>query len=291
MPPHTTYLRITPHSVLQVRVFTEQPLDAGKRWLIHPTDPALPRIIQAIKHLILPKLREENFRKYGAKSGIRPGPDGPGRGVRGKKRVKDVVVTDGFDVSVFLTELGTRHSLLVKQKLFEDKKRKLTGNSTKMAEAMDQGNTVEEAVVIREETPDEDSAKIMEQIPVQPKRKRRRRDDEHEAIEVDEEEDAAEVITSDDETAPVDPEMDDKKKAGFKTSYEGFSIWGWTLVLIVKRKDDGSKRKAAEGPISAMMGLRDPNPANNDLSGGLMEEWICTQAAGDVVFDDEDVGN
>ena len=94
MPPHTTYLRITRKSVLQLRIFTEHPLDAGQRWLIHPTDPALPKVIQAMRHLILPKLREENARKYGAKAGAAAGGStGPGRGVRGKKRVKDVVVT------------------------------------------------------------------------------------------------------------------------------------------------------------------------------------------------------
>ena len=100
MPPHTTYLRITPRSVIQLRVFTDHPLDAGQRWLIHPTDPALPKIIGEIRHLILPKLREENLRKFGAKGGGGSS-SGAGRGVKGKKKVKDVVVTGNMSRSLF----------------------------------------------------------------------------------------------------------------------------------------------------------------------------------------------
>jgi len=38
-----------------------------------------------------------------------------------KKSVKDVVTQDEFEVSVFLTEIGTRHFLLAKSKTFKDK--------------------------------------------------------------------------------------------------------------------------------------------------------------------------
>jgi hypothetical protein len=80
MAPLRRYLRITKHSVLEVRIYLDRPADA-EAWLLKRDDPALPRIIQAIRPLVLPKLREENER-------------GKGRGgAKAKKKgVKDVVV-------------------------------------------------------------------------------------------------------------------------------------------------------------------------------------------------------
>jgi hypothetical protein len=76
MAPIRRYLRISRYSVLECRIFLENPAD-GPRWLLSSEDPALPRVIEAIRPLVLPKLREENER---AKA-------------KGKKksRVKDVV--------------------------------------------------------------------------------------------------------------------------------------------------------------------------------------------------------
>jgi len=80
MAPLRRYLRITKHSVLEVRIYLDQPADA-EAWLLKRDNPALPRVIQAIRPLVLPKLREENER-------------GKGRGSsKGKRKgVKDVVV-------------------------------------------------------------------------------------------------------------------------------------------------------------------------------------------------------
>jgi hypothetical protein len=76
MAPIRRYLRISKSSVLECRIFLENPAD-GPRWLLNPEDPALPRVIEAIRPLVLPKLREENER---AKA-------------KGKKknRIKDIV--------------------------------------------------------------------------------------------------------------------------------------------------------------------------------------------------------
>ena len=65
-------------------------------------------------------------------------------------------------------------------------------------------------------------------------------------------------------------EDDDKKKLGLNTMYDGFSIYGRILCLVVKR------RGTAKG---------------KDLSGGagqaMMEEWISsTQAAEGQMMDD-----
>ncbi len=51
---------------------------------------------------------------------------------------------------------------------------------------------------------------------------------------------------------------DDKKKLGFNTTYEGFSIWGRVLCLFIERKG-GPARKSAG------------NPGN---SQALMQDWI-----------------
>lgn len=76
MAPIRRYLRVSKYSVLECRIFLENPAD-GPRWLLNPENPALPRVFEAIKPLVLPKLREENERAKG-------------KGKK-KKSVKDVV--------------------------------------------------------------------------------------------------------------------------------------------------------------------------------------------------------
>lgn len=76
MAPIRRYLRISKHSVLECRIFLENPADES-RWLLRDNDPALPRVFEAVKPYVLPKLREENERARG-------------KGKK-KKSVKDVV--------------------------------------------------------------------------------------------------------------------------------------------------------------------------------------------------------
>jgi len=76
MAPIRRYIRITRHSVLECRIFLENPADEP-RWLLNENDPALLRVFEAVKPLILPKLREENERARG-------------KGKK-KKTVKDIV--------------------------------------------------------------------------------------------------------------------------------------------------------------------------------------------------------
>src|SRR5438067_24353 len=72
MAPIRRYLRITKHSVLEVRIYLDRPLDA-EAWLVKRDDPALPRVIQAVRPLVLPKLREENERVRSRGKGKRKG--------------------------------------------------------------------------------------------------------------------------------------------------------------------------------------------------------------------------
>lgn len=76
MAPIRRYLRITQYSVLECRIYLDNPALA-ESWLLNPRNPILPRVIESVRPLVLPKLREENER---AKN-------------KGKKKgVKDVVV-------------------------------------------------------------------------------------------------------------------------------------------------------------------------------------------------------
>lgn len=77
----------------------------------------------------------------------------------------------------------------------------------------------------------------------------------------------AEVIENENES------QDDKKKMGLDTSYEGFSIYGRILCLVVKRR--GVNNATGGLPVSSQQ---------------MLESWVSTQAAGQTGEDDEDNG-
>lgn len=80
MAPVRRYLRITKYSVLEVRIYLDSP-HLAESWLLNPRRPILPLVIQSVRPLVLPKLREENER--GKKGGK-------------KRAVKDTVVHGEF---------------------------------------------------------------------------------------------------------------------------------------------------------------------------------------------------
>jgi hypothetical protein len=68
MAPIRRYLRISKYSVLECRIYLDNPSDT--RWLLDTRgtrDPVLARIFAAIRPLVLPKLREENERIFAKK--------------------------------------------------------------------------------------------------------------------------------------------------------------------------------------------------------------------------------
>jgi len=78
MAPIRRYLRITKFSVLEVRIYLDNPTLA-QTWLLNPRNPVLPRVMESVRPLVLPKLREERDRERSRK--------------KNKKRsIKDVVV-------------------------------------------------------------------------------------------------------------------------------------------------------------------------------------------------------
>ncbi|OSS43574.1 hypothetical protein B5807_11716 [Epicoccum nigrum] len=281
MAPLRRYLRITKHSVLEVRIYLDRPADA-EAWLLKRDNPALPRVIQAIRPLVLPKLREVNER-------------GKGRaGAKAKKKgVKDVVVEDDFEVSIFLTELSSRHSVMTKQKMFKDKSR-IQSNSGKLTKWLTTG-TSDEPVVINEIADDpivineeDDDAVDLADIPEAPRRSTREKKSRTEVggdAGGSDEEDLfiPETTSKRGKTgrAPADAKniqeeeesRDDKKKLGLNTSYEGFSIYGRILCLVVKRR--GVRNVTGSVPASSQV---------------MLENWVSTQAAGQTADNDEDNG-
>jgi hypothetical protein len=68
--------------------------------------------------------------------------------------------------------------------------------------------------------------------------------------------------------------QDDKKKMGLNTSYDGFSIYGRILCLVVKRRGV----RTAGGSAA---------PASSQQ---MLENWVSTQAAAEQIDDEEDGG-
>ncbi|KAH8883637.1 hypothetical protein GQ53DRAFT_663523 [Thozetella sp. PMI_491] len=167
MAPIRRYLRITKYSVLECRIYLDNPALA-QSWLLNPRDPVLPRVIEAVRPLVLPKLEEEKERERNRR-----------KGTKKKRSIKDVVTQDEFEVAIFLTETNTRHSLLYKQKHFRDKTQtKLTSNSSKLVGAsseapidVDDGELLHEYAGdadvpgLRREDSEEDGAIALENIP------------------------------------------------------------------------------------------------------------------------------
>ena len=131
---------------------------------------------------------------------------------------------DDFEVSIFLTEVGTRHALMVKQKTFSDRE-PIKSNSNKLT-----GHAAD-PVMIREESDDDDLE--ISDIPAA-------RDGDGSDPE------------DDFERGP--DRQDDKKKLGFNTTYDGFNIWGFVLCLLVERRGGpGNKSNAGGGHAQALM--------------------------------------
>lgn len=285
MAPIRRYLRITKYSVLEVRIYPEKPSDTP--WLLSTRDPVLSRVIEEVRPKVLPKLREENenAKKKGGKK---------------KKGIRDVASQEDFEVVMFLTEGLTRHSLITKQKQFTKKPKiqstgnKLTGwlNNSENPITLEDNDDAPEG--LREEVEDEPA---LGDIPELTENGKRKKDDELE-------DDDPLFVSSDDEgtfqtqrVAPskrrkgtkrqanrVDREEeaeteadveDDKKKLALNTTYDGFSIYGRILCLIVKRKG----KKTTQGALGAPVG-----------GSQMMEHWVSTQVAQEAGLQDDDEG-
>lgn len=73
MAPIRRYLRISKYSVLECRIYLDNPA-LTQTWLLNPRNPVLPKVIESVRPLVLPKLREEKERskkKSTKKKGIK----------------------------------------------------------------------------------------------------------------------------------------------------------------------------------------------------------------------------
>lgn len=234
------------------------------------------------------------------------------------------VALDDFEVSIFLTETDTRHSLLFKHKHFHDTTQtKLTSNSSKLTGASreaaididDQAQAASEATAVLREEDDDDDVVALRDIPAidedespaatRPSKRRRARPgsllgddddggspDKAEVPDSDGENDG--LFVSDEESdgsagAPPakrrkdatgaehdEDQRDDKKKLAMDISYEGFSIYGRVLCLVVKKR---------EGGAAAGRNLAGKNSRNKSRHA-MMENWITSTQIPEAVSDE-----
>lgn len=169
-------------------------------------------------------------------------------------RLNLVLLIDDFEVGIFLRESRTRHSLLTRQKNFEQ-----PGKQGDKDVPTGPGNTLADAEVIMDS---EDESEVdLQDVPQagDDTQERDRSSGRRKAAA------PAEPIEGDDDG---DGDGEDKKM-GFNTHYESFGICGWVLCLLISRKGDKSRPNA------------DPSAPKQPL----MEEWISTQAQPDLEED------
>ncbi|KAK3693486.1 hypothetical protein B0T22DRAFT_372018 [Podospora appendiculata] len=228
MAPIRRYLRITKYSVLECRIYLDNPA-LVQSWLLNPRNPVLPRVIESVRPLVLPKLREEQERQRSKK--------------KSKKRsIKDVVIDDEFEVSIFLTETDTRHSLLHKRKLFRDKTQtKLTSNSSKLT-GISRQEAIDVDVPLRQESPDEE-----DHVPVLI----RREDDDDQDISLDD-------IPAMDETAPNQGSANRRPKRARQ----------WPDAIDQQGQEPGRSSGRAEGDLHVHTTESESDASDDDLFVG-----------------------
>ncbi|PYH98247.1 hypothetical protein BO71DRAFT_316886 [Aspergillus ellipticus CBS 707.79] len=260
MAPIRRYLRISKYTILECRIYLENPSDV--RWLLSSRDAVLPRIFAAIRPLVRPKLREENERLFARKKG---------------KPVKDVIVDEDFEIALFLRESRTRHSLLTRHKEFDDGgDSRGNASAARTQTAGSSGSAAAAAAEILIESDDE-SGLEMQDIPEEETTTaaaaadaedgdnaggKRRRDADGENDSPDGRRRTSKRRKEKEEEADAED-----KKMCFRTNYEGFNIYGWVLCLLVTRKGEKAGTRAT------------PSEPGRQV---LMEEWISTQAQGDM---------
>lgn len=181
---------------------------------------------------------------------------------------------DDFEVAVFLTEISSRHAILHKEKRAKTEKPRLGTTEPKLTGEGTRDVPVElvdatELVLLREGSQEEEppdmanipTANEEETQPLTPQ--------EDELFVSDSSSQAFEnhqaLQTSKARRRPKDAitdsdaDADDKKKLALRTSYDGFSIYGRILCLVVKRRGNAKGKDLAGGAGQAMM-----------------EEWIAS---------------
>ena len=189
---------------------------------------------------------------------------------------------DEFEVAVFLTETSTRHSILRKEKRARTEKERLGSTNGRLTGTREAPVEIADAApnLAREES---DGVRLAD-LPAADE------EEGHRQAAVSKEESGEGLFVSDGdedwEEASTRKEMnkdipmggdeggeDDKKKLSLNTTYDGFSIYGRILCLVVKRKATVKGKEVAVGSAGS--------------GQAMMEEWISsTQMAGGQMMDD-----
>ncbi|KAL8998234.1 MAG: hypothetical protein Q9169_002638 [Polycauliona sp. 2 TL-2023] len=174
---------------------------------------------------------------------------------------------DDFEVAVFLTEISSRHAILHKEKRAKTEKPRLGTNPRLTAEGTQDVplhiDDTTNPIVIREESQEEKDINLAD-IPAAEEHGTRTSaaaedptlflsDDSDREADLEARQ-TRRTLQRRDKSSPDDhPHTDDKKKLGLKTSYDGFSIYGRILCLVVKRKGNAKGKDLAGGVGQAMM--------------------------------------
>ena len=189
---------------------------------------------------------------------------------------------DDFEVAVFLTETSTRHSILRKEKRARTKKERLGSRNGRLTGTRDAPVEIADVApgLVREES---DEVRLAD-LPAAGEeegygRAAVSKEESGEGLFVsDGDEDEEEVSTGDGMDNDItmggnEGGEDDKKKLSLNTTYDGFSIYGRILCLVVKRKGTVKGKEAAVGSAGS--------------GQAMMEEWISsTQMAEGQMMDD-----
>lgn len=193
---------------------------------------------------------------------------------------------DEFEVAVFLTETSSRHSILRKLKTAKTEKGRLGTTDGKLTGTKDAPVEVGEGApgLMAEESEDGEGVRIAD-IPSAAgdeavSSATLGKEESQEGLFVSDDSDGADVDAEETPSSRdrgkvhVGEEEDgkggDKKKLGLDTTYDGFSIYGRILCLVVKRKGSAKGKGVAGGTGQAMM-----------------EEWIASTQMQDGQMMDE----
>lgn len=194
---------------------------------------------------------------------------------------------DDFVVSIYLTETSVRHSVLKKERTVKSEKARLgttTGRLTGMGtreEPVEVGERDEPALVRAESH--KGKGVRLEDIPraedtVMDGSSRQERGESEEGLFLSEGS-GDEALQpqqrpsrkgKEKQGSEQQGDADDKKKKGFDTMYDGFSIYGRILCLVVTRKETAKGKELAGGAGQAMM--EDWIASTQMAEGQMMDE-------------------
>lgn len=173
-------------------------------------------------------------------------------------------MVDDFEVALFLRESRTRHSLLTRQKTFEE-----PDDAQKRKPINQAAGSADTGILVESDDDDDETEPSLHNIPAAT--------DDDTSTKRPAETDSPDASPERQRTskrqkgkhAALDEEDQDEKKLRFQTNYESFNIYGWVLCLLVTRK----------GVAAKQAGTADTAEPKRQV---LMEEWMATQAQGDM---------